>query len=438
MIFLLLTAYNRPEYISRCLDSIYKAETKGVTIVLVDDASDNPTAIELINNAKVDKVLRHNVNAGIRYALKTGYEYCFNNGAEIVINLDTDAIVKPDFIQRLTQLKKQFPDHLVTGFNSRNKKQNGELRNPVISEHDGYCMRKYCNGINMVVNKQQYQQFIQPALQQNTNWDYNVSTSQTLPVICTVPSVVQHIGLKSSMGHGSEAPDIAQDFKQLELPTVTLLGTDCRDKTGIIKAGEVSCLDIQFGEVKIITDELFRGIENYSRWYIKECAKFIDTEHVLIIHADGYVLNQMAWQNDWLQYDYIGATWWYKDNMNVGNGGFSLRSKKLLDIIANDPHITDLHPEDDRICRMYRPYLEQKYDIKYAPEEVANKFSIEAYNSPDNEYNGQFGFHGKHVKFNKYPHLKHYLTDAIMSVPRKPIGKPTLYNKPQKIRRWQQ
>jgi hypothetical protein len=77
-----------------------------------------------------------------------------------------------------------------------------------------------------------------------------------------------------------------------------------------------------------------------------------------------------------LQYDYVGAPWRYNDGNNVGNGWFSLRSKKLLDILAHDPHIVETHPEDDCICRVYGDYLRSKW-IKFAPEEVAKKFSIE-------------------------------------------------------------
>lgn len=158
--------------------------------------------------------------------------------------------------------------------------------------------------------------------------------------------------------------------------------------------------------MNIITEHnYFRGREGYSEFCIKNMAEHVDTDHVLIIHPDGYILNPSAWSNDFLQYDYIGATWWYKDNKNVGNGGFSLRSKKLLDILAN-LDLDRYHPEDDIICRGIRPYLDEQ-GIKFAPEEVANRFSIEAYGVQDNRYNGAFGFHGKHVDFtgSGLPHI---------------------------------
>lgn len=139
-----------------------------------------------------------------------------------------------------------------------------------------------------------------------------------------------------------------------------------------------------------------RSKEDYSYFCIKELAKYIETTHCLLIQWDGYVLDASVWQDDFLNYDYIGAPWNYSDGRNVGNGGFSLRSKKLLNVLANDENIIALHPEDDAICRTYRPYLEKKYEICFAPESVAQAFSYEL----KEPYNKTFGFHGQF----HYPH----------------------------------
>jgi hypothetical protein len=116
----------------------------------------------------------------------------------------------------------------------------------------------------------------------------------------------------------------------------------------------------------------------YSQFIIKELDKYIETDFVLIIQHDGYVLDPSAWDDGFLEYDYIGAPWLESDGYNVGNGGFSLRSKKLQHILATDDFIQSNHSaEDVTICRLYRPYLEEKYGIKFAPEELADKFSFE-------------------------------------------------------------
>ncbi len=393
---LIVTTFNRPEYLSQCLQSLrgvnYPADT---LLIIVDDCSTDKQTIELINEfslpIQVIKYLKPQ-NKGIKDSLLIGYSLAFQY-CDIAINLDGDAIVKPEFIERLLELQKQFPDNIVSGFNSKNK-DGDKLRNPIVSEHEGYAVKKYANGINMVVNRELYDKYIHKGLTSNTNWDYAASKENNC--IIAVPSLVQHIGINSSMGHGNN-PDVAFDFKLLSLPDVTLFGIDAHDPQGIKRAAQICTKDVEFGDVKIITERLFTGREGYSKFCISDMNAYIETSHVLIIHPDGFIQNPLAWSDEWLQYDYIGATWWYKDNMNVGNGGFSLRSKKLLEILAT-LDLEVYHAEDDVICRQLRPWLESEHGIKFAPDEVANIFSIEAYNTPDNKYNGQFGFHGYHVK----------------------------------------
>jgi hypothetical protein len=99
-----------------------------------------------------------------------------------------------------------------------------------------------------------------------------------------------------------------------------------------------------------------------------------------------------------LDYDYIGAPWLYSDGKNVGNGGFSIRSKKLQDILAADDFIFASDPEDQAIGRLYRDYLIKKYSIKFPSEDLADKFAYEL-RTPIYD---TFGFHGKfHKPFQK-------------------------------------
>lgn len=398
---LVIPIYNRPQYVRRCFDSLRKLNTRPDVVVLVDDYSTDLEIDELIlafvKEQEGIMMMRNDTNSGVRHSLRVGIEAAFAAKCGLVINLDSDAIVKPDFIKRLTSMHLVLGSQMiVTGFNNP--------KEPVVKgEHHVATFKAHANGINMCFNEDQYKKHIKPALlAKSGNWDYMASESAKL-VCVTIPSCVQHIGMHSSMGH--VGADVAQDFKQLHLPDVTLFGIDSHDKAGILRAAEISQRDIEFGSVNIITEDLFtkggtteQRRQDYSRFMMKELDAQFQTSHVLTIHADGYVINWEAWKEEWLRYDYIGATWWYKDNMNVGNGGFSLRSKKLTSILAK-AKIDHFHPEDHHICRTYRKDLEERYGILFAPEEVANGFSIEAYGSPDNGYNDQFGFHGPHVNF---------------------------------------
>ncbi len=125
--------------------------------------------------------------------------------------------------------------------------------------------------------------------------------------------------------------------------------------------------------------------DKYNEFLIKEAWKYVTTSHFIVLQYDGHILDGSAWTDEFLNYDFIGAPWTYKDGRNVGNGGFSLRSKKL-----HDPFIDVYSPEDEIIGRLYRNYIEKKYhDIKYAPEELAHKFSFEMH--PPKQKT--FGFH---------------------------------------------
>jgi hypothetical protein len=138
----------------------------------------------------------------------------------------------------------------------------------------------------------------------------------------------------------------------------------------------------------------------YSKFMIKELAKYIDSSHVLVCQHDGFVINPNSWTDEFLNYDYIGAPWYWLRNKAirsdgldytgniVGNGGFSLRSKKLQTILMESEEIKNYHPEDGQICTVYNSFLESK-GCKFAPEELASKFAVENCEL----YNGQFGHH---------------------------------------------
>lgn len=113
--------------------------------------------------------------------------------------------------------------------------------------------------------------------------------------------------------------------------------------------------------------------------------------HILFFQYDGWVLDGSRWDPSWLQYDYIGAPWpWMAEGQNVGNGGFSLRSVKLMRHLSCwTACLSEGIPEDALIGQHLRPGLERK-GFKFAPLSVAEKFSVErgAWRSDT------FGFHG--------------------------------------------
>jgi tetratricopeptide (TPR) repeat protein len=137
--------------------------------------------------------------------------------------------------------------------------------------------------------------------------------------------------------------------------------------------------------------------EAYSSFILKRLVDHVETAHVLLIQWDGYVINASAWRDEFLECDYIGAKWFWHGKtgepgsaaMRVGNGGFSLRSRRLL-VALQDPRVRLEGPEDETICRVFRPMLERERGIVFAAEALADAFAFEV----DYPIGKPFGFHG--------------------------------------------
>jgi hypothetical protein len=194
-----------------------------------------------------------------------------------------------------------------------------------------------------------------------------------------------------------------------------------------VKALLKSSEKINFADIKLISHEhptnlndkikfcyidKINSLDDYSYKMIYELDKYVDTDYALVIQSDGYVINPNSWRDDFLNYDYIGAPFplpkddfSYRDSNNnifrVGNGGFSLRSKKLIEL----PNKLKLewksfhgyYNEDGFICGMYKNIYENN-GMKFAPLDIAKYFSHEI-EIPEIKDINPFGFHGKFSKY---------------------------------------
>ena len=120
----------------------------------------------------------------------------------------------------------------------------------------------------------------------------------------------------------------------------------------------------------------------------------VKTNYALFVQYDGFPTQPEFWSEEFLNYDYIGAPWQSKEpGWEVGNGGFSFRSQKLMQLaklIKQNPFGPDLEwLEDQLICVTHRRWLESN-GVKFAPKEVAEQFSHEH----PTGYWPSFGFHG--------------------------------------------
>ena len=234
---------------------------------------------------------------------------------------------------------------------------------------------------------------------------------------------------------------------KLKIP-VDLVTINCNMVEEGVKALEYSTKYIEFNNVFLLSDQTISGnfnlisikkirdVEDYNN-EILNLSKHIKSDYVLIIQHDGHVINHKKWDDLFLKFDYIGAPWpnskkwnerwkYYPKEMEekilknldlnrIGNGGFSLRSKKFLDYSRSYKEV-DGAPEDIflNILNFDKAF---EYGIKYPDVKTAISFSYEIPLKGKNlekekrfhfyNKNNHFGWHGnKFINSNKLLNLK--------------------------------
>jgi hypothetical protein len=219
-------------------------------------------------------------------------------------------------------------------------------------------------------------------------------------------------------------------MEKLNLTNITLLALGSTQAWENLMALKYSTKGINFGAVKFISHERpenlpegiqyekFHDFENisykeFSYYCIYKLVEHVDTEYMLMIHPDGFVINPDSWTDEFLEWDYLGAPWPIRpdayidpfgNHQRVGNGGFTLRNRKILEI----PQIEEIpfevnqgtfykhmnvgaYNEDGNIC-VHNRHLFEKHGARFAPLELAVRFSQEL-PVPEAEGIKPFGFH---------------------------------------------
>lgn len=220
----------------------------------------------------------------------------------------------------------------------------------------------------------------------------------------------------------------------LKLPRVQLVAVSSIRIDATIKALEYSCRGVEFSSAMLISHERpavlpahirfaacqpLRSLDDYSYYMIYHLAQHIDSDYVLVIQSDGFVVNPASWHDVFLEYDYIGAPFpppvdpnQYRDAFGrifrVGNGGFSLRSRKLVELpLKFNLEWKPFHGffnEDGFICAQYR-HVYEECGMKFAPIEVAKFFSHESM-IPEIQGVRPFGFHRWNGTNAQYPRFE--------------------------------
>jgi len=209
----------------------------------------------------------------------------------------------------------------------------------------------------------------------------------------------------------------------LDLKNITLALVDGVDPHNSLRVLSHCSRQANFHEILLFTFEEIEATENirvikipklnyigYNDFIISKLNNYIDSDFCLIVQTDGFILNPGKWKKEFLNFDYVGAPWpsslqiKFPNGTRVGNGGFSLRSKKFLKTTSEN--ITDyveksgtgenMGNEDFFLCKVNYEKLTDK-GIKFADLETASQFSLEAH-IPEHprSLKDTFGFHGKH------------------------------------------
>lgn len=198
---------------------------------------------------------------------------------------------------------------------------------------------------------------------------------------------------------------------KLSLPNITLCCVDCVNATRAIKVLEHCKSLCDFGAVKFLTSipcdyehrikiMPLNSLVAYSIFMLTRIHEYIDTEQVLIVQRDGFILNTSSWDDDWKTLDYISPL--FVQYPIVGSGGFSLRSKKLMQEVsrqtpewdgtqrgADEIQLVQNYYEDGVIC------LSGKFsNFKFATRQQASRFAQGGNPDPEFFYPKSFGFHG--------------------------------------------
>lgn len=213
---LVMTTYNRPDYLERCLASLAQSRFSQTLLLLVDDASDDLRTLEMIRafnppTIPVLKAFRQQKEGCAMYEnLRYGWDLlCSQYECTYLANLDPDTIVRKEWLSKIHALYEQQRVNgslILTGFNAH--------QHPILRTSQQYYHKKSLGGLNFFFDVSLYEQIVCPSLV-GIDWDWRVVAAmdkQKYPILCTRPSVIQHIGREGFWSGKHGVYDFAIDY----------------------------------------------------------------------------------------------------------------------------------------------------------------------------------------------------------------------------------
>lgn len=169
---------------------------------------------------------------------------------------------------------------------------------------------------------------------------------------------------------------------------VTLVCIDCVDARRAEQAIDLCKKQVNFKNVALLTSQetshpnavkipSIDNINEYSDFCVHDLHRYFSTPHCLIVQHDGWITDPTQWDDSWLNYDYIGVDCrWARARRGGGVGGFSLRSKRLLE--ATDDRLArpcGIH-EDYEIAVKCRSRFEE---FSFSPTCVCARWGVDCH-----------------------------------------------------------
>lgn len=141
----------------------------------------------------------------------------------------------------------------------------------------------------------------------------------------------------------------------------------------------------------------------FNKWCLHEFGNYVNSDYGLRFEDDGFPLNPEFWDDEFLNYDYVGAPCRTTDGIQyaqeqIGGGGFTLRSKRLVEYTKTIDY--DNKTNEDTIISFYKRDEIVSLGMKICPHTIARKFVVQNPLDESHTIETSFGFHSRVVHMN--------------------------------------
>ena len=216
--------YSRADYVIQFMNSLKNTNLDDCLLLFIDesltkDVNEDHTEVNRLitkfhlDNVSLIKIYKNkhgNMFDSILYGMDLLYNYC-----DFLSTIDSDTIHNKNWIEALFKsydaCVKHHPedDILLSGFNVESP------RHSIIEKKEEYILKNSVGGCHMFFSKMMYIKSIRRCLMSH-KWDSNIIESVKefeTKIITTNPSVIQHIGIKTSINRCDDGTyDTAADF----------------------------------------------------------------------------------------------------------------------------------------------------------------------------------------------------------------------------------